>query len=214
MSSGTLDLGDHDHVEVVTDLGDGGGEVVEHPRRVESVDAGPELRVAVVQRLADLDQSGAGRLLVAAGTPSSRLASSTSTVGAIAGTLATILGFDGGRKWIIRDGRTGISRSGSGAPAASGRKKSLGGRIGAPAYGEAVERPSVHTRSGGPSPDRTAADAPEVQGDVGATTTIGDQAGDDRRGELVNRRGAAGEGVQHPAASLASTALVRRLSTC
>ena len=66
--------------------------------------------------------------LSAAGTPSSRLASSTSTVGAIVGTLATIFGFDAGRKWIIRDGRTGISRTGSGAPTASGRKKSFGGR--------------------------------------------------------------------------------------
>ena len=65
-----------------------------------------------------------------AGTPSSRLASRTSTVGAISGTLATIFGFDGGKKWIIRDGRTGISRRGSGAPTASGRKKSLGLRIG------------------------------------------------------------------------------------
>jgi hypothetical protein len=30
------------------------------------------------------------------------------------------------RKWIIRDGLTGISASGSGAPIASGWKKSLG----------------------------------------------------------------------------------------
>src|SRR4029079_17577287 len=63
-----------------------------------------------------------------AGTPSSRVPSRTSTVGAIWGTFATIFGFDGGRKWIIRDGRNGISRTGSGAPTASGRKKSLGGR--------------------------------------------------------------------------------------
>ena len=47
---GTLDLGDHDHVEAVTDFGDRGGEVVEHPRRVESVDAGPQLGVAVRPR--------------------------------------------------------------------------------------------------------------------------------------------------------------------
>ena len=72
-----------------------------------------------------------------AGMPSSRLASSTSTVGAISATLATILGLYGGRKWIIRDGRNGISRTGSGAPTASGRKKSLGGRIGPSAYGPA-----------------------------------------------------------------------------
>ena len=63
--------------------------------------------------------------LSAAGTPSSRLASSTSTLVAMSGTLATIFGFDAGKKWIIRDGRTGISRGGSGAPTANGRKKSF-----------------------------------------------------------------------------------------
>ena len=40
--------------------------------------------------------------------------------------LATIFSFEKSRKWIIRDGVTGISRSGSGAPIASGWKKSLG----------------------------------------------------------------------------------------
>ena len=59
------------------------------------------------------------------GTPSSRLARRTSTVGAMSGTLATILAFEGGKKWMTRDGRRGISRTGSGAPTASGRKKSL-----------------------------------------------------------------------------------------
>ena len=49
-----------------------------------------------------------------------------STVGAMSGTLATIFGFCGGKKWITRLGRNGISRTGSGAPTASGRKKSLG----------------------------------------------------------------------------------------
>ena len=61
---GSLDLGDHDHVELVADLGDGGDEVVEHPRRVERVDAGPELGVGVVPRLADLDEAGAGVVLL------------------------------------------------------------------------------------------------------------------------------------------------------
>ena len=45
---------------------------------------------------------------------------------AISAALATILGFEKSRKWIIRDGVTGISRSGSGAPIACGWKKSLG----------------------------------------------------------------------------------------
>ena len=64
-----------------------------------------------------------------AGTPSSRLASSTSTLGARSGSFARIFSFDAGKKWIIRLGRIGISRSGAGAPTASGLKKSLGERI-------------------------------------------------------------------------------------
>ena len=66
-----------------------------------------------------------------AGMASSRLASSTSTVGAMSGTLPTIFGLCGGRKWMTRDGRNGMSRTGSGAPIASGRKKSFGGRTSA-----------------------------------------------------------------------------------
>src|SRR5215211_3059799 len=64
------------------------------------------------------------------GTASSRLPSKMSTCGATSGALATILSFEKSRKWIIREGFTGISRSGSGAPIASGLKKSLGLRMG------------------------------------------------------------------------------------
>ena len=48
----------------LADLGDGGDQVVEAPRRVERVDARPQLRVGVVPGLADLDQPGAGVLLL------------------------------------------------------------------------------------------------------------------------------------------------------
>src|SRR5213078_3956550 len=65
-------------------------------------------------------------ILRSTGTASSRLPSSTSTVGAMSGTLATIFSLEKSRKWIIRDGRTGISRTGSGASIASGWKKSRG----------------------------------------------------------------------------------------
>ena len=50
-------------------------------------------------------------------------------MGAISGSFATTLSSCGGKKWIIRDGGNGISRTGSGAPTASGRKKSLGLRM-------------------------------------------------------------------------------------
>ena len=39
---GPLDLRDHHHVELVADLGDDAGEVVEQPRRVQRIDAHPE----------------------------------------------------------------------------------------------------------------------------------------------------------------------------
>src|SRR3954469_11039004 len=68
-------------------------------------------------------------ILRSTGTASSRLPSSTSTVGAMSGTLATIFSLEKSRKWIIRAGRTGISRTGSGASMARGLKKSLGLRI-------------------------------------------------------------------------------------
>src|SRR3954470_4346823 len=63
------------------------------------------------------------------GMASSRLPSRMSTVGAMSGTFATIFSLEKSRKWIIREGLTGISRSGSGASIASGLKKSLGLRI-------------------------------------------------------------------------------------
>src|ERR671915_2647030 len=64
------------------------------------------------------------------GTASSRLPSRMSTFGAISAALATIFSFEKSRKWIIREGLNGISRSGSGAPIASGSRKSRGLRMG------------------------------------------------------------------------------------
>ena len=52
-----------------------------------------------------------------------------STVGAMSGSFAVTLSRWGGKKWIMREGRNGISRTGSGAPTASGLKKSLGLRM-------------------------------------------------------------------------------------
>jgi hypothetical protein len=49
-----------------------------------------------------------------------------SVLAAIPAAFSTILSFEKSRKWIIRDGLTGISVSGSGAPIACGWKKSLG----------------------------------------------------------------------------------------
>src|SRR5215210_2736672 len=63
------------------------------------------------------------------GIASSRLPSRMSTCGAMSGALATIFSLEKSRKWIIRDGLNGISRSGSGAPIVSGSKKSRGLRM-------------------------------------------------------------------------------------
>ena len=60
------------------------------------------------------------------GIASSRLPSRMSTCGMMSGIRARWRSLWGEKKWIIREGRTGISRSGSGAPCASGRKKSRG----------------------------------------------------------------------------------------
>ena len=49
---------------------------------------------------------------------------------AMSGALAAIFSFEKSRKWIIREGLNGISRSGSGASTASGFRKSRGLRIG------------------------------------------------------------------------------------
>src|ERR671919_1448395 len=64
------------------------------------------------------------------GIASSRLPSSTSVCRPMSGAFAAIFSFEKSRKWIIREGVTGISRSGSGASTASGLKKSRGLRIG------------------------------------------------------------------------------------
>src|SRR3954471_16054101 len=69
-------------------------------------------------------------IFLSTGTASSRLPRRMSTVGAMSGTFATIFSLEKSRKWIIREGRNGISRSGSGASMASALKKSRGLRIG------------------------------------------------------------------------------------
>src|SRR5918996_4937655 len=64
------------------------------------------------------------------GMASSRLPSRTSVWRAMSGALAAIFSFEKSRKWIMREGVTGISRRGSGASMASGLKKSRGLRMG------------------------------------------------------------------------------------
>jgi hypothetical protein len=48
----------------------------------------------------------------------------------MSGSLPTIFSFDGSKKWIIRDGLNGMSRTGVGAPTQSGFPKSRGFRKG------------------------------------------------------------------------------------
>src|SRR3954452_17851049 len=63
------------------------------------------------------------------GTASSRLPRTMSALAMVSGSFETIFSFEASKKWIIRDGGNGISRSGSGAPTASGLKKSRGLRM-------------------------------------------------------------------------------------
>src|SRR3990172_7351750 len=69
-------------------------------------------------------------ILRSAAMASSRLPSSTSHFLASSGTFVAIFGLLASKKWIMREGSTGISRTGSGAPAARGLKKSLALRMG------------------------------------------------------------------------------------
>jgi hypothetical protein len=62
---GALNLGDHDDVELVADLGHERREVVERPGAVQRVDPGPELsKVTEIRGLADRDQPGPRCLFV------------------------------------------------------------------------------------------------------------------------------------------------------
>ena len=47
----------------------------------------------------------------------------------IGGLIGSIFGFDGSKKWMQRDGLSGTACTGSGAPMASGLKKSRGLRM-------------------------------------------------------------------------------------
>src|SRR3954451_4347604 len=67
---------------------------------------------------------------------SSRLPSTMSALAAVSASLPTIFSLLGSKKWIIRDGVTGISLTGSGAPTASGLTKSRGLRKGRPPEGD------------------------------------------------------------------------------
>src|SRR5688500_13046853 len=83
------------------------------------------------------------------GIASSWLPSRMSVCRATSGALAAIFSFEKSRKWIIREGLKGISRSGSGAPTASGLKKSLGLRMGRESLPTArVPRPMTEIETG------------------------------------------------------------------
>src|SRR5262252_7258473 len=67
--------------------------------------------------------------LASTGMASSRLPRTTSTWATSSGTLLRTFSMCGGTKWIIRSSRSGNSRSGAGAPIASGLKKLRGSFI-------------------------------------------------------------------------------------
>src|ERR687895_1831618 len=98
--------------------------------------------------------------LRSAGTASSRLPSRMSVVAAMSGALAAIFSLEKSRKWIMRDGLKGISRSGSGAPTASGLKKSRGLRIGRESYrASRIARPMADTETQGIETSQAAREA-------------------------------------------------------
>ena len=58
-----LDLGQHDDVELAPDCADYFDDVVQHPRRVERVDARPKTGLSEIDRLCHLDETRARSLL-------------------------------------------------------------------------------------------------------------------------------------------------------
>src|SRR6266545_7164224 len=60
----SLDLRNHNHVQLVADLGNDGQDIIEDPRAVEAVDARPQRRVPELVLLRDFDQALPRRLLV------------------------------------------------------------------------------------------------------------------------------------------------------
>src|SRR5262245_3172296 len=63
---------------------------------------------------------------------------------AITGTFARIFSFEASKKWIIREGLTGISRGGSGASIARGWRKSRGFLKSSPVSGQVGELPEPY----------------------------------------------------------------------
>src|SRR5262249_35093101 len=122
---GSLDLRQHDHVELCADRADDLDHVVEHPRRIERIDPRPQTGCAEIVCLGQRDDARPAAL-ASAGIASSRLPSTTSTCAIRSGTFARSFSICGGTKWIIRSSFTGSSRSGAGAPMASGWKKFRG----------------------------------------------------------------------------------------
>ena len=78
--------------------------------------------------LATLTRPSRAATLLSTETASSRLPSRMSACLAMSGTFAAIFSFEASKKWIIREGLNGTSVTGSGAPIASGLKKSRGFR--------------------------------------------------------------------------------------
>src|SRR5262245_29928683 len=107
---------------------------------------------------------------LSAGMASSRLPSRMSACFAMSGSFAAIFSLEGSKKWMQREGLTGISRTGSGAPMASGFRKSRGLRM----------APHVDGAAGPVQPARDASAPPVVQGrplalrvDVGLQGALG-----------------------------------------
>ena len=117
-----LDLGDHDHVELVADLGHERHEVVETPRRVEAVDPRPQLGLAEVDGVGGVHEAGPSGFLVAGRDRVFEVAEQHVDGGRDVGQLGDHLGVLGWEEVDHPAGPEGDLASGSGAPTASGRK--------------------------------------------------------------------------------------------
>ena len=105
-------------------------EVVEHPRAVEAVHAGPELAGAEVGVAAIFTSPSRARSCCRRRRRLRGCRAARRSFWAMSGTFAAILGLLGSKKWIIREGRKGISRRGWGHRGPGAGRKSLALRMG------------------------------------------------------------------------------------
>ncbi len=115
----TFDLWQHDDVELAAGGAHDLQDIIENPRAVQRVDAGPKAGLAELVRAGQFYEAFTRGFLVLDWNRVFQIPQITSTCLISSGTLARIFSTCGATKWIMRSRRTGFSTKGAGALAAS-----------------------------------------------------------------------------------------------